>query len=214
MTSFAGLAAGAAQVTGLLFGPQKVQIGEGVAANQDINKAGFFAVECDASLTELHEAKVQITDHPIEDGADISDHVRVLPKRVRITGLKTNTPVVFLASLQTDSDAAEQYHQDLITMLEAGLLVSVVTTLHTYDNMVIESISVPRDAAKGNVVEATIILREMFIVASEVAPVTEPVNPSDGAAVDTGKSGPPKAAPTPTADKGGSILGQLSGVGR
>lgn len=51
------------------------------------------AIEFDCTLSETHEASAQVTEHPIETGANITDHVRPMLARVSIEGLITNTPI-------------------------------------------------------------------------------------------------------------------------
>jgi len=48
---------------------------------------------CDATLRETHEYRNTVTEWPIEDGANISDHIRRNPDEVEINGFVTNSPV-------------------------------------------------------------------------------------------------------------------------
>ena len=56
-------------------------------------KASIGSLELDASVTETHSAEVDVTDHPIESGANISDHVRPRAEVLTIEGLVTNSPL-------------------------------------------------------------------------------------------------------------------------
>lgn len=46
----------------------------------------------DVSISESHELSAEVTDHPVEDGSNISDNVRPAPRVVQLEGLVTNHP--------------------------------------------------------------------------------------------------------------------------
>ena len=50
-------------------------------------------IEFDGTEREQHDAAVHITDHPVEKGVDITDHVRVEPEHLTIDALLTNHPI-------------------------------------------------------------------------------------------------------------------------
>jgi len=86
----------------------------------------------------------------------------------------TNTPIEFLAGIRTDPNRAEAAYQKLTDLKNNGELVSVVTTLRQYDNMVIESFRTQRDAANGNQLNCVLTLREVLIATTQPAEVPTP----------------------------------------
>lgn len=48
----------------------------------------------DAILDELHESVSQVTEHPVETGVDVTDHVRPLPDRLNLVGYVSNQPII------------------------------------------------------------------------------------------------------------------------
>lgn len=48
----------------------------------------------DVIENELHESVAEVTDHPVEEGLNVTDHVRPLPDRFSLTGYVSNTPIV------------------------------------------------------------------------------------------------------------------------
>lgn len=117
--------------------------------------ASIGDVTLDASVRELHRASAKATRHPVEaeegSPSTVSDHVMVEPLSVQIDGVVTNTPVTIgggLFSLGQDpvQDAYGQMLYDLVN----GQLVTIVTSLNTYEDMLLESVDVTRDASKGN----------------------------------------------------------------
>ena len=47
----------------------------------------------DVSVREVHSTQAEVTHFPVEEGADISDHVRLMPEQLQIEGLVSNQPV-------------------------------------------------------------------------------------------------------------------------
>lgn len=56
-----------------------------------------FVIEFDATLSEQHTSSAQVTEHPVETGANITDHVRPMLDKVQLEGFITNTPINSLA---------------------------------------------------------------------------------------------------------------------
>jgi hypothetical protein len=47
----------------------------------------------DVIQNELHETVVEVTDHPVEVGINVSDHIRPLPERLTLAAFTTNQPI-------------------------------------------------------------------------------------------------------------------------
>ncbi len=58
------------------------------------------AVLLDASINEQHVASAQITSHQVETGADVSDHIRPMPRRLTVEMMITDTPIRSLYQVQ------------------------------------------------------------------------------------------------------------------
>lgn len=56
---------------------------------------GYFvgSVVFDLILSESHSLEAEVTQHPIENGATVSDHIRNLPRKGSLTGFVTNHPL-------------------------------------------------------------------------------------------------------------------------
>jgi len=122
----------------------------------------------DAMLSEEHSSEYAITEHPIEAGASISDHKRRKPRRLTLTGVVTNTPLLLLNFNPPEEERDVSAWELLQKMQELDSLIGVFTTLEQHENLQIESISAPRDAARGNSLEVTIVFREINVVESAV----------------------------------------------
>ncbi|MCG8433494.1 MAG: hypothetical protein MJA83_05640 [Gammaproteobacteria bacterium] len=182
----------------VFFGKQKVQIGVGVGG--DFLPAG--AIEFDASVNEDHEAENDVTEFPVEEGADITDHIRPRPESITINGIVSNTP---LTLLPIEPRRAEEAYDKLKTIKDTGQLVSIVTSLRRYDNMAITSLSVVRNAQNGNVVNATVRLREVFLAQTETV-IPEPPGTATTGPVDTGAQSATPASAAVTQKSNDSLL--------
>lgn len=144
-------------------------------------QAKLDTLTLDVSLQEQHAVEADITEHPVEEGANIVDHIRQKPQMLTIEGLITNTPIPdpsaavaphtqnnvnFISRSTGDSSRSGQAYQQLMTLFQAGKLLTVVTALKTYQNMALKSVSIPRDATTGHVLRFTATLMEVKQVAS------------------------------------------------
>lgn len=155
--------------------PQKVLIGRSPTPTDTL-------IELDAAVSEEHASESQITDHPVEEGADITDHVRRQPRRLVVNGWFSNHPILKLASENAQGIAggdpqtrAQDAFAELERIKDAGTLVAVRTTLKTYESMIITSLSAPRDARRGSTLDVTIGLREIVTATTELVEPPEPV---------------------------------------
>ncbi len=71
-------------------------------------------------------------------------------------------------------DRVGDAYQYLEKIQEDGTLVDVITTLKEYSNMALTALSVTRDAATGNVMNAQLTLRKIFQVSTLTVEVPEP----------------------------------------
>lgn len=152
--------------------------------------AQIDTVTLDASIRETHSTRVKITDHPVEQGVDISDHLRQEPDRVTIEGVVTNTPLgntqpafvsvagnqntppfSFLRTSIYVMNLAENAYYALLDLAGADNLITVVTALRVYENMAMESLDVPRDAKIGQSVKFTATFKEVQIVLNQTVTV-------------------------------------------
>lgn len=146
-----------------------------------VTDSNGIIIEC--LLSEEHAINVDTTDHPVERGYNITDHRRVRPRALKLTGIVSNYPVKWFAS----AGGAKNYVVNAWDMFkkwrDRGDLVNITTSLETYENMLITDVTVPRDAKRGNSLEFTVSAKELRIVESEEVPAPE----IDTAAADTPK---------------------------
>jgi Dit-like tail protein len=60
----------------------------------ELPSGGFESIVLDATVRQQHDATAEVTTHPVEEGADVADHVRRALDRLTIEGVVTNAPAV------------------------------------------------------------------------------------------------------------------------
>ncbi len=140
-------------------------------------------LEFDASVSETHAGNAEVTDHPVEDGSQITDHVRRAPEELQVNGIVTDDPIVVLRSIRGQPafaggdprERAKEAYFLLKRWKDDGELLSVTTTLRPYfNNMVITALSVARDARTGRVLNANLTLREIVTATTKRAQPATP----------------------------------------
>ena len=189
-------------LTEIMFGISNASIG--LADSPVIGK-----ITLDASVSEVHSAKATATRHPVETGSEITDHVLVAPLTVKIDGVVTNYPLETLASVTyAGRDLAGEAYDSLLYKLLDGQLCTIVTTLTTYDDMVLEMLEVPRDAKRGNALHFS-----AQAVQIKTVELTGAIATSTAGGRGTGSAGTkPAVEATPQqTTANGSIIGKTTG---
>jgi len=129
----------------------------------------------DASVEESHEVTATITKHPIEYGANITDHMIVEPRSFTLKGRISDTPLVarsgdiLTGSLSRHIEAWDA----LQTLMFNKASVTIETGLKLYENVVLESLRAIQDWKTSRVLDFEAVFREIFIVGLPVFTNTE-----------------------------------------
>lgn len=183
--------------------------------------AGRAKIEVDAVVSRTHTFTARATRFPVEEGADVTDHVRQEPDSLTIDGFVSDHPVVILGGILQGatlsslvSGAAAQRSRTAVEALldakENALLITVVTPLKTYRDMVIERLVVPKTPRTGQAAAFSLELTK--IRKASVKQVSIPPGLIDSArrTVKRGRKVAEAVAPASPADRGSSLL--LSGL--
>lgn len=134
------------------------------------NRIGLLRL--DATLQETHERSSVITDHPIEIGSTIQDHIQVQPRKLFMEGYVTDTPL-------TGSSVGVQGAYELLDLTwRLRIPFFVVSGLHVYPLMAFETLTMPKTREGALRFSAT--MKEIKISLSSVVQVAGN-NPTDGA---------------------------------
>lgn len=140
------------------------------------NIAGFFF---DGFISTQHQLSATVTSHPVQDGAQISDHIYVDPSRITMeikmsdsnkgSAVKNGVQDQFFGLAYTRSVGAWNVLKQL---MRQRIMFQVHTRLDTYQNMVITSLS-SRDTLDNLYgLSATVEMEEVLIANVKTVKVT------------------------------------------
>ena len=115
-------------------------------------------------VEESHHDEMVITDHPVEQGASISDHAYSRPAELRLKYGWAN-------SGQSDPQFINSVYNQLLTLKEKRIPFSVLTTKRSYDNMLISSLSVTTDERTAATLMVRASCRQVIIVQTQATAV-------------------------------------------
>lgn len=149
------------------------------------------AINIDAVLSERHRYENLVTEHPIEDGSPISDHVVNKPVVVEMEGRFTDTPFSFLTSIASGAAGllganlgvdpavvagatsligaslpgkSKLAFQELVALNVKRETFTVLTGIHEYENMIFQSLEFPRAPADGRSLRFRATLKEIIVI--------------------------------------------------
>lgn len=164
-----------------------------------IPKRAIGAFSATVTIEEVASDDLEITQHPVQQGATITDHAYLKPATVSIKIMFSDT----------DAPLAETYAK--LRKLQASREpFDVVTGKRAYKNMLFKSLGQTNDAQTENVLSISAELQEIFIVQVEtttVPPRARQANPGKTGA--TENAGQKSAQPAPERNR--SALRTLAG---
>ena len=72
----------------------------------------------DLALSEEHRFPGEVTSYPVEQGADISDHIRTLPEEITLECIVSDTPIGEVATDATRTSGTLPAEAALAKLLE------------------------------------------------------------------------------------------------
>jgi hypothetical protein len=142
--------------------------------------AQIGSIVLDAAVREVHSARAKATRHPIEaeegSPSTVSDHVITEPLSITIDGVISGHPAVVASQIVSffsggGKDPVRDAHQVMLDDLLTGRLVTVFTNLLEYPNMVLEDVTVTREAASGNNLNFRAVAAQVTLVQLETIDV-------------------------------------------
>ncbi|WP_354691095.1 phage baseplate protein [Phytobacter sp. RSE-02] len=137
-------------------------------------------------VSEKHTDKLEITEHPVETGAAISDHAYKSPSEVIMdVGFAGGGELLDfkneLAGPPLLGMSPRETYQQLLDLQSSRTPLDVVTGKRIYKNMLLRSIEVNTDQKTENVLSALLTLREVIITSTLVTQVADKSNMAQGA---------------------------------
>jgi len=139
-------------------------------------------LQLDATVSENHSYRNEVSEWPVEDGSTIIDNIRLVPERLSISGLISNFPIDVRFQdvtniVEGNSNTSENRivsREDTATRVETAQnillriagrviqgktvrpeIITIVTGLRVYTNMAITDLKINRDRRTGQALPFT-----------------------------------------------------------
>ncbi len=171
-------------------------------------------IQIGVELEETHLDELQITEHPVEKGAEINDHAFKRQPELTLKCGWSNSQIAALAgTLQSIFEGGELPTADYVSTVYSQLLAlqetrqpfDVVTSLRIYRDMLFKSLSVTKDQKTGAALNVTATLKQIRIVQTQATSLPSKEGQADPQATAETQNAGVKAAVPATPAPGGSV---------
>ena len=138
----------------------------------------------DAFLSENHELKAEVAEHPLESGSNFVDHIGNQSVSVQLEGIISNTPMTLMGltvykSLKNwqeeeSNDLAEKAFRELEKIFYERKPITISTSLKDYKNMVLESLSIERGPTSSSSLRFRCSAKQIRIIELNHISIPEP----------------------------------------
>lgn len=133
------------------------------------NIAGFIA---DVTIKEDHDDELAVVDHPVEQGAAITDHSFKRPARLTVTvGYSTSS---FQA--EGDPNYVPEIYQQFLALQASRQPFDVLTGKRAYTNMLMTRLRTETDEKTENSMILTCEMRQIILVTTQAVTVPNQAN--------------------------------------
>ena len=152
-------------------------------------------ISLDLILTETHSLNAAVTQHPVQDGSTISDHITILPRSGTMRVLVSNFSLAAAAESKAETwqevyaqgeaaqknlpNRAADTWEKLKDLEKRRELVKVVTSLEVYEDVALTRVETIRDGETGDALEIDIDYEQVTKVKLKETKVTAQVQPRD-----------------------------------
>ena len=154
-----------------------------VLFNQRSRKIGLIIP--DVVVSEKHQDALEITEHPVEIGAPVSDHAYKRPSEVTMEiGFSGGGSLLDFADTSalgiSLGTSPKEIYQQILDLQASRVPFDVTTGKRQYSNMLIRAIDVTTDRASENVLMCVLTLREVIISQTESITVADKADMQEG----------------------------------
>ena len=154
-----------------------------VLFNQRSRKIGLIIP--DVVVSEKHQDALEITEHPVEIGAPVSDHAYKRPSEVTMEiGFSGGGSLLDFADTSalglSLGTSPKEIYQQILDLQASRVPFDVTTGKRQYNNMLIRAIDVTTDRTSENVLMCVLTLREVIISQTESITVADKADMQEG----------------------------------
>ena len=131
-------------------------------------------LQCDCIVDHVTTFDSQVTEHPIEGGFVIADHVAREPMKLSLTAIITPTPVSYFRIMGgSNPDRLGEAASYLEQVHLAGEPITIVLPDSIYDSMVMTSCPLPRNVQDGFCYRLALEFTHVTIVSQKTEEIPE-----------------------------------------
>lgn len=156
---------------------------------------GIGPLRMQVVIKESHQDDLEITEHPVQQGATIADHAIKRPSTVTIIGGWSDSPSVTgllagaLAGLASTAKAASllsgnsssqsrDMYDKMLALQAQRIPFDVFTGKRKYRSMLIKSLSAETDVDSEHILRVTAVLQEVLVVSTTTTTLTSAPPPA------------------------------------
>ena len=135
----------------------------------------------DVSVQEDHTYESEVTDYPVESGGSFSDNIRPKPITISMTGIVSDSPLADISRERAKNPLyvasgkeSRMAYGVLVAIWREREPVTIRTSLGTYKNMALTSLSIPRSKDTGAALHFTAQFQQIQTVTSKRVRVAVP----------------------------------------
>lgn len=171
-------------------------------------------VKIGCTFEEAHQDELQITEHPVEKGAQINDHAFKLQPEVTIQCGWSNADLaaligtlesIFTGGGLPSADYISTVYSQLLALQETRQPFDVVTSMRMYRDMLFKSLRVVKDQKTGEALSVTATLKQIRIVQTQATRLPSKEDQADPKGTAETQNTGTKAATPATPAPGGSV---------
>jgi hypothetical protein len=161
-------------------------------------------IKIDCTVTEDFSYEAEVTEFPIDNGSDITDHVIIKPFKYSLSGIQSDYPDELFSIISSVADMVNKAERKsktasdvLVEAMEKRETLKITNGLKTLENMILTKINFPRDKKTTYALKFSLDFKQVAFV--ETAQQVDVPNVSTAKkaapAADTGKKGakPPES---------------------
>ncbi|HID0823810.1 TPA: phage baseplate protein [Clostridium botulinum] len=127
----------------------------------------------DAVFSTQHDTSLNITEHPVQTGADIADHAYEEAARLTFDIGMSDVMTSIVPGQFSGTSRSVSAYKKLRDLQHKRLPITVITRLGTYNNMMVETISTTDDSKTTYGLRATVTLKQIFVVSVTTVKISE-----------------------------------------
>jgi len=145
------------------------------------------SIELDILVEQEHKLESEVTEHPVEDGFPVHDHVIRKPVKLSMVVGISQSPVTWLDKLGQKEDKVVKALAEFKRIYKDAQPITIVTPTDVYENMVMTSAAFPRTVENKNLIRIPCEFTQIRKVAVKTADIPENLV-SDNTADSAGKT--------------------------